>query len=84
MAINKKEAAKRLGVSEKTVDRQIACGNLSYHRIGRRILFDEQDLADYWTLCRRPSLREMQQQAGAARQHLREAALQGATNEPAT
>jgi excisionase family DNA binding protein len=74
MAYTKKQAAQKLGVSEKTLDRQILSGNLSCHRIGKRILFDEQDLTDYWNSCRRPSLRELQEQAATAKQHLRETA----------
>jgi excisionase family DNA binding protein len=77
MAYTKKEAAQKLGVSEKTLDRQIISGNLSCHRIGKRILFDERDLADYWNSCRRPSLREMQEQAAAAKQRLRESVQGG-------
>jgi excisionase family DNA binding protein len=71
MAYSKAQAAQKLGVSEKTLDRQIVSGNLSYHKIGSRILFDEEDLESYWNSCRRPSLREMQERAAAAKQHLR-------------
>lgn len=72
MAYTKKQAAQKLGVSEKTLDMQIISGNLSCHRIGGRVLFDDNDLSAFWDKCRRPSLREMQEKAAAARQHLRE------------
>jgi len=38
------ETADRLGVSPKTVRRQIAAGDLPAHRIGRRVLIDPRDL----------------------------------------
>jgi excisionase family DNA binding protein len=73
MAYNKTQAAQRLGVSTKTIERLITAGNLSCHKIGSRILFDDNDLETFWDAHRRPSLRELQEQAAAAKQHLREA-----------
>ena len=45
--VNVKAVSLRLGVSLRHVWRKIASGELRAVRIGRRTLFDEQDLADF-------------------------------------
>lgn len=46
-AFNRREAARRLGVSVVTVDRELARGNIAYFRSGRRVLFTKSHLNDY-------------------------------------
>ena len=46
-AFDRKEAARRLGVSVVTVDRELARGNIAYFRSGRRVLFTQSHLNDY-------------------------------------
>ena len=41
------EAAKLLGVSEKTIHRQIKAGILRCHRVGRQIRFTEVNIRNY-------------------------------------
>ncbi len=41
------EVARRLGVSEKTIRRQIADGELSAYRVGRQLRISEEDLMAY-------------------------------------
>lgn len=45
--------AKHLGVSTKTVRRQIACGELRAHRVGRNIRISEDDLVIFLNRYRR-------------------------------
>ena len=54
MIFSKKSAAEKLGISEKSLERLVIAGLISCHRIGRRVLFDEDDLSDFWTSCRQP------------------------------
>jgi excisionase family DNA binding protein len=78
MLYDKNEAARLLKVSTKTIDRLRNDGRLNYRTIGSCIRFTQNDLDRFiansaaW-----PSLREQQEQAGAARQHLRETVLGG-------
>lgn len=74
------EAAEFLGVSQITIRRQIYSKKLPHHKIGDRYLFSEQDLSAFLEQCRVPSLTERQNEAMAARSHLR-AVVQGAGNE---
>jgi excisionase family DNA binding protein len=46
-AFGRKEAARRLGVSVVTVDRELARGNITYFRSGRRVLFTRSHLNEY-------------------------------------
>lgn len=47
------EAAKRLGVSTRTVyDLAAPAGPIPCHRIGRRVLFSEEDIQEYLQSCR--------------------------------
>src|SRR5690606_19723428 len=47
------EAAKRLGVSTRTVyDLAAPAGPIPCHRIGRRVLFSEEDIQEYLQACR--------------------------------
>ncbi len=46
-AFNRKEAARRLGLSVVTIDRELARGNISHFRSGRRVLFTQAHLDDY-------------------------------------
>ena len=52
MVLSKKEAAAKLGVSIKTLERKIFDGSISIHRIGKRILIDQNDLDSFWNNCR--------------------------------
>ncbi len=44
---NRKEAAKRLGLSVATIDRELARENITHVRSGRRVLFTQAHLDDY-------------------------------------
>jgi excisionase family DNA binding protein len=55
---SKKELATRLGVCVKTLERKIFAGEISYHKIGNRVLFDEIDVEKFWESCRRPAKKE--------------------------
>ena len=46
-AFDRKEAARRLGVSVVTIDRELARGNIAYFRSGRRVLFTQTHLNEY-------------------------------------
>lgn len=46
-AFDRKEAARRLGLSVVTVDREIARGNITHFRSGRRVLFTQAHLDEY-------------------------------------
>jgi excisionase family DNA binding protein len=46
-AFNRKEAARRLGLSVVTIDRELARGNITHFRSGRRVLFTQAHLDDY-------------------------------------
>lgn len=46
-AFDRKEAARRLGLSVVTVDREVARGNITHFRSGRRVLFTQTHLDDY-------------------------------------
>jgi excisionase family DNA binding protein len=46
-AFDRKEAARRLGLSVVTIDRELARGNISHFRSGRRVLFTQAHLDDY-------------------------------------
>jgi excisionase family DNA binding protein len=84
MAIfNKRQAAAYCGISVETLDRFKDSGKLGFTKIGKRVLFRETELDDFLAsltipATQPPTLREQQQAASTARQHLREAASQGA------
>jgi excisionase family DNA binding protein len=44
---NRIEAARRLGLSVATIDRELARENITHFRIGRRVLFTQAHLNDY-------------------------------------
>ena len=44
---DRKEAAKRLGVSLVTIDRELARKRLPHFRVGRRVLFTDELLKTY-------------------------------------
>lgn len=46
-AFGRHEAARRLGVSLVTIDREIARGHIGHFRSGRRVLFTESHIRDY-------------------------------------
>lgn len=46
-AFNRKEAARRLGLSVVTIDRELARGNITHFRSGRRVLFTQAHVDDY-------------------------------------
>lgn len=47
LTFDRKEAAKRLGVSVVTVDRELARKRMPHFRIGRRVLFTQELLEKY-------------------------------------
>jgi excisionase family DNA binding protein len=46
-AFDRKEAARRLGLSVVTLDRELARENITHVRIGRRVLFTQAHLDEY-------------------------------------
>jgi excisionase family DNA binding protein len=46
-AFDRKEAARRLGLSVVTLDRELARGHITHFRSGRRVLFTQAHLDDY-------------------------------------
>lgn len=46
-AFNRKEAARRLGLSVVTIDREVARGSITHFRSGRRVLFTQAHLDEY-------------------------------------
>jgi len=44
---DRKEAARRLGLSVATIDRELARENITHVRSGRRVLFTQAHLDDY-------------------------------------
>jgi excisionase family DNA binding protein len=46
-AFDRKEAARRLGLSVVTIDRELARGNITHFRSGRRVLFTQAHLDEY-------------------------------------
>jgi len=54
MVISKRDAAARLGVSTKTLERKIFDGSIPHYKIGSRILIDPVDLDAYLQKCRQP------------------------------
>ncbi len=46
-AFDRKEAARRLGLSVVTIDREIAQGNIIHFRSRRRVLFTQAHLDEY-------------------------------------
>jgi predicted site-specific integrase-resolvase len=52
---NKKTAAKFLGISTETLDRQKRAGKLPYRQIGDRIVFMESDLLAFLDACAVPA-----------------------------
>jgi len=55
MVVSKKEAAVRLGISTKTLERKMFDGSIAYYKVGTRILLDVADLDAYLRKCRRPA-----------------------------
>ena len=55
MLIDKKEAAKRLRISTKTLERAVFAGTVACYRIGKRVLFETADLDAFLKRCRRPA-----------------------------
>lgn len=50
--IGKAEAAEMLGISQSTLDRIVADGNLPLYRIRGRCRYDTADIGDYLRRCR--------------------------------
>lgn len=44
---DRKEVARRLGLSVVTIDRELARGNISHFRSGRRVLFTQSHVDEY-------------------------------------
>jgi len=47
-----KQTAQLLNCAEITLRRLIVAGKISYHKVGRRYLFTEEDLCEYLNLVR--------------------------------
>jgi excisionase family DNA binding protein len=47
ITFDRKEAARRLGISIVTLDREIAKKKMPHFRVGRRVLFTERLLQEY-------------------------------------
>jgi excisionase family DNA binding protein len=46
-AFDRNEAARRLGFSVVTLDRELARGNITHFRSGRRVLFTQSHIDEY-------------------------------------
>ena len=55
MLLSKKELAKRLGVSTKTIERKINEGLIPYYKIGSVLRFDENSINELLKHCRHPA-----------------------------
>lgn len=49
LTLNRKEAARKLGISVVTLDREIARRRIRHFRVGRRVLFTDELLREYIT-----------------------------------
>lgn len=47
VTLDRRAAARFLGVSVVTLDREVARGRISHFRIGRRVLFSQEFLEDF-------------------------------------
>jgi excisionase family DNA binding protein len=47
-----REASKQLGISPSTLYHLVAARKITHHRIGSKILFDEDDIAGFKAACR--------------------------------
>ena len=52
---NKTAAAKYLGISTETLDRQKKAGKIPYRQIGKRVVFLESDLLAFLDACAVPA-----------------------------
>jgi excisionase family DNA binding protein len=55
MIFKKQEAARALKISQETLDKYKDAGKLSYHKIGRRVIFTESDLTTFLERCSIPA-----------------------------
>jgi excisionase family DNA binding protein len=53
--LSEKQAAKRLGVARITLLRARGAGRIRFFRIGTRVLYSDEQLADFLARCERPS-----------------------------
>ena len=53
MLLSKKELAKYLGISTKTVERKIAEGLIPFYKIGKVLRFDQESINELLKHCRR-------------------------------
>jgi excisionase family DNA binding protein len=59
-ALNRREAAARLGVAVVTVDRLVAKGELPHFKVGKCIRFTAQDISEFIVHHTRPARVELQ------------------------
>jgi len=59
MVYSKHSVAEKFGVSTKTIERAVNDGSLPFHRIGSRILFDDDDIKTFWDKCKSQSKKTM-------------------------
>ena len=52
---NKTKAAKIIGVSEHTINKQICLGTIPHRKVGDRVIFTDGDLAEFLDSCRVPA-----------------------------
>lgn len=52
---NKTEAAKKLKISVESINRNMKCGRLPYHKIGESVRFTESDLSTFLEACAVPA-----------------------------
>jgi len=55
MLLSKKELAKYLGVSTKTIERKINEGKIPFYKIGKILRFDQNSIDELLKNCRRNS-----------------------------
>jgi excisionase family DNA binding protein len=64
--LTRKQAARRLGISDATLSRLMAAGAISFYKVGWRTLFDDAQIEAYLASVRRPSHVEKSAEASAA------------------
>jgi excisionase family DNA binding protein len=57
MVYSKQEAARILGIATITIDRNRRIGKLPYRKIGRRVVFTQEDIDKFLAACSVPQKR---------------------------
>jgi excisionase family DNA binding protein len=53
--LNRKQTARRLGISDATLSRLMAAGAISFYKVGWRTLFDDAQIKEYLARVCRPA-----------------------------